>query len=220
MASPIRPLRRVGSFLIFASLVTSLLASAPSAPVQAEPLPPLGVVIRGHGNGHGRGLSQYGALGWATKLGTSWQDILNFYYGGSGRVLAPLTEADASATPGGVMSVRLQTLDARPTAVISDNITASWVGAAGTYGGLVARMVSNNVYDIYGATTATCAAGVAATVITLAATAATSICCTIYSCQWTTVTTITTTTITTSSYASCGISNTTAASTCVVCRTT
>ena len=158
MASPIRPLRRVGSFLIFASLVTSLLASAPSAPVQAEPLPPLGVVIRGHGNGHGRGLSQYGALGWATKLGTSWQDILNFYYGGSGRVLAPLTEADASATPGGVMSVRLQTLDARSTAVISDNITASWSGVAGTYGGLVARMVSNNVYDIYGATTATCAA--------------------------------------------------------------
>ena len=158
MASPIRPLRRVGSFLIFASLVTSLLATAPSAPVQAEPLPPLGVVIRGHGNGHGRGLSQYGALGWATKLGTSWQDILNFYYGGSGRVLAPLTEADASATPGGVMSVRLQTLDARSTAVISDNITASWSGVAGTYGGLVARMVSNNVYDIYGATTATCAA--------------------------------------------------------------
>jgi SpoIID/LytB domain protein len=139
-------------------LLSSFIASAPIATVQAEPLPPVGVVIRGHGNGHGRGLSQYGALGWATKLGTSWQDILNFYYGGSGRTLATLTEADAGATAGGVMSVRLQTLDARPTAVISDNITASWIGAAGTYGGLVARMVSNNVYDIYGTATATCAA--------------------------------------------------------------
>ena len=158
MATPTKPLRRVGISLIFASLLSSFIASAPIATVQAEPLPPVGVVIRGHGNGHGRGLSQYGALGWATKLGTSWQDILNFYYGGSGRTLATLTEADAGATAGGVMSVRLQTLDARPTAVISDNITASWIGAAGTYGGLVARMVSNNVYDIYGTATATCAA--------------------------------------------------------------
>jgi len=158
MATPTKPLRRVGILLILASLISSVMASGPIATVQAEPLPPVGVVIRGHGNGHGRGLSQYGSLGWATKLGASWQDILNFYYGGSGRVLAPLTEADASATPGGVMSVRLQTLDALPTAVISDNITASWAGAAGKFGGLVARMVSNNVYDVYGIATATCAA--------------------------------------------------------------
>ena len=142
---------------MFVSLLTSFIASAPNTAVQAEPLPPLGIVIRGHGNGHGRGLSQYGALGWATKLGSSWQDILNFYYGGGGRTVAMLTEADATATPGGVMSVRLQTLDARPTAVISDNITASWTGATGTYGALVARMVSTNVYDVYGAATATCA---------------------------------------------------------------
>ena len=158
MATPTKPLRRVGILLIFASLLTSLLASAPIASVQAEPLPPVGVIIRGHGNGHGRGLSQYGSLGWATKLGASWQDILNFYYGGSGQVLTPLTEADSGATPGGVMSVRLQTLDAQPTAVISDNITASWAGAAAKFGGLVARMVSNNVYDVYGIATATCAA--------------------------------------------------------------
>jgi SpoIID/LytB domain protein len=160
MATPTRPHRRVGILLVFVSLVTSVLASAPNAAVHAEPLPPVGVIIRGHGNGHGRGLSQYGSLGWATKLGASWQDILNFYYGGSGRTLATLTEADAVATPGGVMSVRLQTLDAQSTAVISDNITASWTGAAGAYGALVARMVANNVYDIYAAPTATCAADV------------------------------------------------------------
>ena len=158
MATPTRPLRRVGFLLAFVSLITTILASAPNTAVNAEPLPPVGVIIRGHGNGHGRGLSQYGSLGWATKLGASWQDILNFYYGGSGRTLATLTEADAVALPGGVMSVRLQTLDAQSTAVISDNITASWTGAAGAYGALVARMVSNNVYDIYAAPTATCAA--------------------------------------------------------------
>jgi SpoIID/LytB domain protein len=158
MASPTRPLRRVGTLLMFVSLLISFIASAPNTAVQAEPLPPLGIVIRGHGNGHGRGLSQYGALGWATKLGASWQDILNFYYGGIGRVIAPLTDADATATPGGLMSVRLQTLDGKSTAVISDNSTASWTGVAGTYGALVARMVSNNMYDVYGASTATCAA--------------------------------------------------------------
>ena len=158
MATPTRPLRHVGFLLVFVSLITTLLASAPNTAVHAEPLPPVGVIIRGHGNGHGRGLSQYGSLGWATKLGSSWQDILNFYYGGSGRTLTTLTEADAAALPGGLMSVRLQTFDARPTAVISDNNTASWTGAAGTYGGLVARMVSNNVYDIYGSATPTCAA--------------------------------------------------------------
>ena len=160
MATPTRPHRRVGILLVFVSLITSVLASAPNAAVHAEPLPPVGVIIRGHGNGHGRGLSQYGSLGWATKLSASWQDILNFYYGGSGRTLATLTEADAVATPGGVMSVRLQTLDAQSTAVISDNVTASWTGAAGAYGALVARMVANNVYDIYAAPTATCAADV------------------------------------------------------------
>ncbi|MSO16010.1 MAG: hypothetical protein EXQ61_06815 [Ilumatobacteraceae bacterium] len=158
MATPTIPHRRVGILLVFVSLITTILASAPNTAVNAEPLPPVGVIIRGHGNGHGRGLSQYGSLGWATKLGASWQDILNFYYGGSGRTVTTLTEADAAATPGGVMSVRLQTLDARPTAVISDNNTASWTGATGTYGGLVARMVAVNVYDIYGTTTATCAA--------------------------------------------------------------
>jgi SpoIID/LytB domain protein len=42
--------------------------------------------------------------------------------------------------------------------VISDNVTASWTGAAGAYGGLVARMVGNNVFDIYAAPSATCAA--------------------------------------------------------------
>ena len=158
MASPTRHLRRVGIFVIFTSTLLSSFATTPSTPVHAETLPLLGVIIRGHGNGHGRGLSQYGALGWATKLGASWQDILNFYYGGLGRVIAPLTDADATATPGGVMTVRLQTLDGNQTAVISDNVTASWTGATGTYGALVARMVSNNKYDIYGAPTAKCAA--------------------------------------------------------------
>ena len=41
------------------------------------------VEIGGHGYGHGRGLSQYGALGYAVDYGSTWQQILDHYYGGT-----------------------------------------------------------------------------------------------------------------------------------------
>ncbi len=40
------------------------------------------ITITGHGYGHGRGLSQYGALGAATQ-GLTWQQIDEFYYPGT-----------------------------------------------------------------------------------------------------------------------------------------
>jgi stage II sporulation protein D len=39
-------------------------------------------VVTGHGNGHGHGMSQYGALG-AAKAGRTWQEIVGFYYRGT-----------------------------------------------------------------------------------------------------------------------------------------
>ena len=141
------------------AVLAPVVSSQSAVPARADTIPPLGVIVRGHGNGHGRGMSQYGALGWATKLGATWQDILNFYYGGNGRTLSALTEAEIAPTSLGIMTVRLQTLDAKPTSVVSDNGTASWSGTAGTFGGLVARMVSKNVFDVYGSPAATCAVG-------------------------------------------------------------
>src|SRR5262249_26336661 len=41
------------------------------------------VSISGHGFGHGRGLSQYGSVGYAVNSGWSWQQILDHYYGGT-----------------------------------------------------------------------------------------------------------------------------------------
>ena len=154
-----RPRFRV---LVAVSAVLAVLPMVSSPAAQADSLPPLGVIIRGHGNGHGRGMSQYGALGWATKLNASWQDILNFYYGGGGRTLTTLTEADAGTTPGGVMSVRLEAMDGKRTSVVSDNLTASWVGQPGTYGGLLAVPVARNVYDIYASAIPTCSVSTAA----------------------------------------------------------
>src|SRR5687768_13091501 len=51
-------------------------AAVPEAPANGE------VVFRGHGWGHGLGMSQYGAQGGA-KLGCTYGQILSTYYRGS-----------------------------------------------------------------------------------------------------------------------------------------
>ena len=126
-------------------------------PVNADTLPPIAVVVRGHGNGHGRGLSQYGALGWATTYGKTWQEILAFYYGDDASTVSVLTPGDSSLTPTGAMTVRLQSLDGAQTGVISDNASASWSGATGLFGALVARQVGTNIYDVFASSASSCA---------------------------------------------------------------
>lgn len=125
--------------------------------VSTTPLPPAAMVVNGRGNGHGRGMSQWGAWGWATKKGLAWQDILLFYYGGEGRTVALLTEADAAAAPNGLMTVRLTALDNIQTAVLSDTKALSWSGVAGTFGAFVARQVSKGIYDVWAAPEPGCA---------------------------------------------------------------
>ena len=148
--------RRITLALLIAAATIAPISQAAPHKASADNLPPIGIVIRGHGYGHGRGLSQYGALGWATRLGATWQGIIDFYYGGGGRTLTPLTAADAGATPGGVMSVRLETHDGKQTAVVSDTKTLSWSGRAGTYGALVARPVATNTFDIFASANSAC----------------------------------------------------------------
>ena len=56
-------------------LASALSWVAPVAPVRAAPGDVnvgLAMVIEGQGNGHGRGLSQYGAVGWSTIYGKDW----------------------------------------------------------------------------------------------------------------------------------------------------
>lgn len=61
---------------------------------ELPPRPPSGqVTITGHGWGHGRGMGQYGALGYALNHGWSGTDILNHFYGGTTtETVAPRTE--------------------------------------------------------------------------------------------------------------------------------
>lgn len=148
-----RRTRRHATGLAFVALLTSVtLGASPAAEktARADDLAPVAVIIRGRGFGHGRGLSQYGALGWATKLNATWRDILTFYYGGSGRAIANLSDLDPTASSTGRMTVRLEALDGKNTSIVSDNDTANWSGATGMYGALVAQPVGTNLYDVWG----------------------------------------------------------------------
>ena len=149
--------RRLRSLTALAVLTATVVAGGPAAkPAGADALPPTAFVVRGHGNGHGRGLSQYGALGWATKYSKTWQEILSFYYD-NGNTISALVESDAALVPGGQVTVRLQSHDNLNTSVISDNSTLVWSGAPGNFAALVAVPAGANTYDVYGAATPTCA---------------------------------------------------------------
>jgi stage II sporulation protein D len=65
-------MRRIAAASVLALAAAGLIA-APGAPAASR------LVIKGHGFGHGIGMSQYGALGFA-QHGTGYRDILDHYY--------------------------------------------------------------------------------------------------------------------------------------------
>lgn len=101
----------------------------------------IALVVRGTGNGHGRGLSQWGAYGRALA-GQSWQEILGAYYGG--------TEQGFASEPN--MRVQLTKWDGSPSiGVISVGATARWNGSTATYASMYAVETSPNRFDVFGA---------------------------------------------------------------------
>src|SRR6056297_499047 len=89
MARPRAGTLRSGYMRRFALLVvaalgftlTPVVGTSPSA--SAAPSDVIAVVVEGTGLGHGRGMSQWGAYGYAVDHGWNWQQILNHYYGGT-----------------------------------------------------------------------------------------------------------------------------------------
>jgi SpoIID/LytB domain protein len=63
-------------------LIASMGAFVPVASAQAASAMPTTLTIVGHGWGHGRGMGQYGALGYALD-GWTYRQILSHYYGGT-----------------------------------------------------------------------------------------------------------------------------------------
>ena len=131
------------------SLAASLVATAPG---EVSAAPPgndqiIAFVARGVGNGHGRGMSQWGAYGRAVNGGQSWQTILDSYYGG--------TANGAASEPG--LRIRLTGWDGdAQVTVISPSGQAQWNGSATGYGALFAFETAANQFDVWGAASPGC----------------------------------------------------------------
>lgn len=148
------PRTSLTGLIMVAGVVLGLPGFGPS-PVKAAPGNPadaVAVVIDGQGNGHGRGLSQYGSLGWSVTYGRDWNWILDHYYGGT----------VAGTAPEGLrITVSLGAFDGLQTAIVAANNNAVWVGrAAGNFGSLVAREVSTSgtsaTYKVWGTASRIC----------------------------------------------------------------
>jgi lysophospholipase L1-like esterase len=138
---------RLGTAL--AVVAGTLALGAPAAPVstaQAAPNDIVAIVVDGTGYGHGRGLSQWGAYGYAVDHGWDWNQILQHYYGGT----------ESSTVPAGQrIRVRLTALDGAGTVgVVSHGSPISWNGV--TRVSMYAQETSNGVFQIYGSNGRSC----------------------------------------------------------------
>ena len=145
---PISFRSRIAAFVCAASLVFGLV---PAQIAQAdEGQLPGGVIIYGRGFGHGRGLSQYGAYGWATVHGWSWEQILDFYYGGATGNSRSNLEA-----PNQEMTTWLSVMNNKQTGVVSDSGTMRLLedpDTARRFTSMLAREKSGaqRVYQVWG----------------------------------------------------------------------
>ena len=98
-------MRRVLAVTLAACSLLVPMVPAAAATTTASPRT---VGVLGHGFGHGRGMGQYGALGYALDEGWNYHQILDHYYGGT---------IPGQAPAGTVMTVDLTTRDGHPTIV-------------------------------------------------------------------------------------------------------
>jgi peptidoglycan hydrolase-like amidase len=117
-----RRLARAATLAAATVLAAGTLSATAISPAGAEitPTPAGGVwTVDGHGNGHGHGLSQYGARG-AAIAGLSYDKILAFYYPGTALVTG-------TAVP---ITVQISSAGANPTVLNEAGLTVT--GVTGT----------------------------------------------------------------------------------------
>ncbi len=142
-------LKRASRIVLSGALVAGAVAASvePNAtPVEAAPNDIVAIVIEGTGFGHGRGMSQWGAYGYAVDHGWDWTQILNHYYGGT----------DSGTTAAGQrISVRLTAYDGlSDVGVISHGNGVRWGGQ--TAPAMRAVETSAGVFDVYSADQIAC----------------------------------------------------------------
>ncbi|MFP5487435.1 MAG: SpoIID/LytB domain-containing protein, partial [Acidimicrobiia bacterium] len=147
-------MRRVAVFAASATLATGALVVPLGGAVPAQAAPDgddavVAFVVRGVGNGHGRGMSQWGSYGRAIA-GQSWQDILGAYY--SNTVSGTATKPD--------LRIRLTPWDGVGTlGVISHQNAARWTGSTTSYRSMYAVETAHNQFDVFGANELSCPPG-------------------------------------------------------------
>ena len=105
-------------------------------PAAAFPGPTVDLV--GHGYGHGRGMGQFGSLGYALK-GWSYERILDHYYGGT----------KMGTVPDGDITVHLTKFDGLDVIVMQEKGQLRTSARPGDYSALLARKVGTNLYRVY-----------------------------------------------------------------------
>ena len=137
---------RFTAFAVLIGVVPTIAGLATSSPAVAAPALAPGVVdagvsLSGHGWGHGYGLSQWGAYGYAVDHGWTASQILDHYYGGTVAGTVPLDT---------VVAVRLQNLDGAQTAVVSESGGLKVDGVAGgPWKSVLAREVAPSTYRVW-----------------------------------------------------------------------
>jgi SpoIID/LytB domain protein len=105
------------------------------------------IVIDGRGYGHGIGLSQYGAYGYAVDRGWTSAQILDHFYGGTVAATSDLA----------TMTVRLTALDGGQTAVVHEQAELVVNGVeGGPWRSVVLRESASNSYAVWVRTEAVC----------------------------------------------------------------
>lgn len=125
------------ALVVLAAALVAVVAVPASRPASADG----GVLtITGRGNGHGIGMSQWGAYGYAADHGWTAAQILDRYYGGT---VAGTTDVTS-------ITVRLMNLDDQQTAVVHDKGALVVDGVAGgPWRSVVARETADRSYTVW-----------------------------------------------------------------------
>src|SRR3954454_11668220 len=107
-----------------------------AGPVAAYPSS--NVVIAGHGWGHGRGMGQYGALGYALR-GAPYTDILQHFY----------SNTTAGTIPAGAISVELVAAGGKDAIIYQPSQPPSVNGSVAPTKAMLVRKTGPNTFDIY-----------------------------------------------------------------------
>lgn len=129
------PQRRGGRFRLRAAVVAAAVLAAGLVTATPAAADDATIVVTGHGYGHGRGMGQYGAYGYAVS-GSTYQQILAYYYGGT----------TLSSEPGTTLTVELTRVTGTDTIVTGPGLTVNGLSAGAA--AVRARLLPDGTFGI------------------------------------------------------------------------